>query len=111
MPNRNRNISLTFRVTEHEREIIEKRMKQAGIHNMRAYLLKMAIDGYVLQVDLSDIKELVSLLRNATNNINQIAKRVNETSNIYETDIIDIQERVEKIWDKSKGILRELAKF
>jgi len=111
MAKRARNVSLTFRVTENEREIIEDRMKQTGITNMRAYLLKMAIDGYILQVDLSDIKELIFLLRNATNNINQIAKRANETRNIYETDIEEIQNRVEEIWDKSKGILRELSKF
>ena len=109
--NRTRNVSLTFRVTEKEHEIIERRMAQTGIRNMRAYLLKMAIDGYVLQVDLSDVKEFISLLRNATNNINQIAKRANETRNIYEDDIREIQEHVEEIWDKSKGILRELSKF
>ena len=109
--NRTRNVSLTFRVTEKEHEIIERRMAQTGIRNMRAYLLKMAIDGYVLKVDLSDVKEFISLLRNATNNINQIAKRANETRNIYEDDIREIQERIEEIWDKSKGILRELSKF
>jgi len=69
-------------VSEHERDLIEQKMRQTGIQNMGAFLRKMAIDGYVVNLDLSDVRELISLLRNATNNLNQIAKRANETRNI-----------------------------
>jgi len=98
-------------VSEHERDLIEHKMRQTGIRNMGAFLRKMAIDGYVVNLDLSDVRELISLLRNATNNLNQIAKRANETRNIYETDIRDLQEHYDELWEKADGILRALAKI
>lgn len=90
--------------------ILEK-MEQAGIQNMRAYLLKMAIDGYVVRLDLSEVREMVSLLRNATNNLNQIARRANETRNIYEADIQDLQANYDRLWDQANGILRALSEI
>jgi hypothetical protein len=107
--NRTRSTALTFRVTPEEREMIERRMAQTGIRNFRAYLLKMAIDGRVILVELDSVKEMVRLLGNATNNINQIARRVNETGNIYAPDIADIQTRCDEIWAQSKEILRRLS--
>ena len=98
-------------VSEHERDLIEQKMRQTGIQNMGAFLRKMAIDGYVVNLDLSHVRELISLLRNATNNLNQIAKRANETRNIYETDIRDLQEHYDELWEKADGILRALAKI
>lgn len=98
-------------VSEREREVIEEKMKLAGIRNMRAYLLKMAIDGYVIRLDLSDVREMVSLLGNATNNLNQIARRVNETNNIYEPDIQDIREHYDQLWRKADDIMRKLAEI
>lgn len=111
MPNRNRNLPVFFRVTEQERNLIEENMKLAGIENMRAYLLKMAIDGYVIRLDLSDVREMVSLLRNATNNLNQIARRINETNHMYEADIQDLQAHYELLWEKAEDIMRKLAKI
>ncbi len=72
MANKTRTKQILFRVTEQEREMIERRMAQAGVKNMRAYLLKMAIDGRVIHVELDSVKEMVRLLGNATNNINQV---------------------------------------
>ena len=69
---RNRNNTLTFRVTDQEREMIDRRMAQAGMKNRRAYLLKMAVDGRVISVELKSVQEMVRLLSNATNNINQV---------------------------------------
>ena len=72
---------------------------------MGAYLRKMALDGYCINLDLQDVKELVSLLRRCSNNLNQYAKRANETGNIYESDIKDLQERLEEIWTDMKEVL------
>jgi hypothetical protein len=101
-----RNHAMTFRVTEKERDMIRRHQAQSGIRNMRAYLLKMAIDGRVISIDLTGVTEMNRLLGNVSNNINQIAKRVNETSKIYFTDIEDIQARQEEIWKQQKEILR-----
>jgi len=106
---RKRDISVNFRVTEKELEMIRRRMEQSGIKNRRAYLLKMAVDGQVLHLDLSGVREMLRLLSNATNNINQIARRVNETGNFYAADLDDLREKYDSIWGQMKDILRKLA--
>ena len=111
MEKRNRNIPIFFRVTPQERKQIEENMERAGIPNMGAYLRKMALSGYIVQLDLTEMREFVSLLRSVSNNMNQIAKRANETRSIYETDILDLQERYNSLWDKAKEILKSLAKL
>jgi transcriptional regulator of met regulon len=109
--NRSRNIALTFRATTEERAMIERRMAQSGIKSLRAYLLKQAIDGRVIHVELDSVKEMIRLLSNATNNINQIARRVNETGNIYAADINDLKERYDEIWTQTREIMRRLSAF
>ena len=106
---RKRDISINFRVTEKELEMIQRRMEQTGIKNRRAYMLKMATDGQVIHLDVSGVTEMVRLLSNATNNINQIAKRVNETGNFYAADMDDLREKYDGIWGQAKIILRKIA--
>ena len=108
---RNRNNILTFRVTDQEREMIDRRMAQSGIKNRRAYLLKMAVDGRVIKVELESAREMVRLLSNATNNINQIAKRANQTGNIYAADLDELNSRYEELWVQMKEVLQKLSKM
>lgn len=109
MAKRKRNIVIRFRVTPEEREMIESKMAQFGTSNMAAYLRKISIDGYVVRLDLPELHEMVSLLRRSSNNLNQIAKRVNETSRIYDADIDCLKANQEKIWSAANGILTRLA--
>ena len=109
MAKRKRNIVILFRVTPEEREMIESKMAQFGTSNMAAYLRKISIDGYVVRLDLPELREIVSLLRRSSNNLNQIAKRVNETSRIYDADIDCLKANQEKIWSAANGILTRLA--
>ena len=109
MAKRKRNIVIRFRVTPEEREMIEFKMAQFGTSNMAAYLRKISIDGYVVRLDLPELREMVSLLRRSSNNLNQIAKRINETSRIYDADIDCLKENQEKIWSAANGILTRLA--
>ncbi len=109
MAKRKRNIVIRFRVTPEEREMIESKMAQFGTTNMAAYLRKISIDGYVVRLDLPELREIVSLLRRSSNNLNQIAKRVNETSRIYDADIDCLKANQEKIWSAANGILTRLA--
>ena len=109
MAKRKRNIVIRFRVTPEEREMIESKMAQFGTSNMAEYLRKISIDGYVVRLDLPELREMVSLLRRSSNNLNQIAKRVNETSRIYDADIDCLKENQEKIWSAANGILTRLA--
>ncbi|MCL2392533.1 MAG: plasmid mobilization relaxosome protein MobC, partial [Oscillospiraceae bacterium] len=77
--------------------------------NREAYLRKMCLDGYVVRVDFSDVREMVRVLRNATNNLNQVAKRANETRSIYGSDIKDLQDNYEKVWLATESILKKVA--
>ena len=77
--------------------------------NLSAYLCKIAIDGYVVNLELPELKELVSLLRYSSNNLNQLAKRVHETGRIYGADLAELQERQEQLWDMAQKILASLA--
>ena len=97
------------KVTPEEKETIRQRMAEMGVKNMSAFMRKMAIDGYCVKLDLSDVNEMVRLLRYAGNNLNQYAKKANETGSIYADDIRDLQERFEKLWEMAKAILARLA--
>ena len=106
--NLERNHAMTFRVTEKERELIRKAQARTKIKNTRAYLLKMAVDGRVIEIELESVHEMVRLLGNVSNNINQIAARANATGNIYAADLDEIKARQEEIWVQQKEILRRL---
>jgi len=106
---RARNISLSFYVNAEEHDMIKRRMEQAGVKNMRAFILKQAIDGRVIQVELKSVNEMCRLLSNATNNINQVAKRINETGNVYAADINDLSDRYNELWTQAREILRKLS--
>ena len=109
MANLKRSIQIKFRVTELERDLIEDKMTAANICNREAYLRKMSLNGYVVRLDLTDVRKMVQLLTNATNNINQIAKRANETGNIYIGDIRYLQASYDLLWNQAETILRSLA--
>ena len=110
MPNRKRGTTIKIRLTDEEKDLIAEKMAVAGIANREAYLRRMALGGYVVKLDLSSVKEMTRLLSNATNNLNQIAKRANETRSIFESDIKDIQANYEKLWAQAAEILRLLTK-
>lgn len=84
-------------------------MAQAGVMNMAAYLRKMAIDGYVVRLDLPELRDLISLLRRTSSNFNQIARRVNSTGRVYEDDIYDMKVKIEQTWDTTNKVLEKLA--
>ena len=88
---------------------LEKEEYEMGIRSKSAYLRKMALDGYCVKLDLQDVKELVSLLRRCSNNLNQYAKRANETGSIYQEDIQDLQARLDEIWQCARELLSRLA--
>lgn len=104
-----RNVQVHFRVTKSEYDRIHEKMDELGVRSMGAYMRKMALDGYCINLDLQDVKALVSLLRICSNNLNQYARRANETGSIYEADIKDLQERLEEIREDMKEVLVRLA--
>ena len=111
MQNLKRNINVGFRVTEEEQAMIHRRMEQTGIRSLRAYLLKMAVNGLVVNLDLKDVRECSRLLRNIGNNVNQIAKRANSGGTVYAADLAEIQTRLGEIWKQQDTIIKSLAKI
>ncbi len=105
MANRKRNIQMKFWVTEEETALIEGKMKLLPTQRYGAYLRKMAIDGYIIYADTADIKEMTKALSAIGRNINQIAKRLNAGGSAYETDIQEIKERLDEIWQLQRRIL------
>ena len=107
--NRTRPIQLKVRVNQQEKEIIQQKMQQLGTTNMGAYLRKMAMDGYVLKLDMAEMKEMLSLMRRISSNINQIAKRANETGRIYDADLEGIQNQQEQLWSAMREVLQKFS--
>ena len=106
-----REIVKTIRLTPEEWSMIQQKMAQLGTTNFSAYIRKMAIDGYAVRLELPELKEMVSLLRYSSNNINQLTKRVHETGRIYDADLEDIRRGHERLWDAARDILAAPAKL
>ena len=98
-----------FLASQEEVQRIHEKMEELGIRSMGAYLRKMALDGYCINLDLQDVKELVSLLRRCSNNLNQYAKRANECDKVYAADMDDLRQRLDELIDIGRQILSQLA--
>lgn len=108
MQKRTRDILLRFFVTAKEKAAIQKRMELVGLKNMSTYLRKIATDGYLLNVDLSCFDKMLEDIHGVSKNINQIAKRINATDNIYAADMQEIKNNQEKIWELLRKIYSQL---
>ena len=105
MAKRKRDVPVLFWVSAEELELIHQKMQQYGTENLSAYLRKMALDGYVVKLDLPELKELVSLMRRSSNNLNQLTRKVHETGRVYDADLEDISQRqcpIKKVLIKKK---------
>ena len=107
MKNRTRPARIEFRVTEQERQLIQKKMEQLGTKNMGAYLRKMAIDGYIIKVDYTEQKKLAASVSRVAGNINHIYRRINSTGNLYAEDVAELKERQVEIWSLLKETQRK----
>ena len=105
MQNLTRPIQIKFRVNDLEKEKIKERMRECGIKNMARYLRTMAINGCIIKPDYTDIKQSNYELHKIGVNINQIAKKANETGSIYANDMKLLQEMMESIWQLQRYIL------
>ena len=109
MAKRKRDVPLLFWVSPEEKALIERKMAQLGTENLSAYLRKMAIDGLVVKLELPELRELVSLLRYSSNNLNQLTRRVHETGRVYDADLEDMRQRYDRLWEAANKILTSLA--
>lgn len=104
-----KSVRVEFVMSEQEAELVKGRMAELGITNLSAYLRKMAVDGYIIHLDMSDIQEMIRLLRICSNNLNQYTKRANEAGNVYAADVDDLRTRLDNLWDGMDKLLRGFA--
>ena len=106
-----RTIVKIIRMTPDELQAIQQKMQQLRTTNFSAFVRKMAIDGYVIKLELPELKEMVSLLRYSSNNLNQLTKRVHETGRFYDADLEELQQSQERLWEAAQSILAALSKL
>ena len=109
MKKRIRNRQIIFWVSPVEEAMIEERMSQVGTKSLSAYLRKIAIDGMIINLQIPELKEIISLLRRCSSSLNQIAKRVNSTGHIYDAEMEQILQNQEELWQAVNEILRKLS--
>ena len=104
-----RDETIILRLSKTEKNRIYEKMLSMGIRSLSAYIRKMALDGYCLHLDLKDLQRMAYLLQMCSNNLNQYAKRANESGSIYAEDIRDLQKRLDELWEMQKLILKRLS--
>lgn len=104
-----KSVRVEFVMSEQDADLVKGRMAELGITNLSAYLRKMAVDGYIIHLDMGDIQEMVRILRICSNNLNQYARRANETGSVYAADVEDLRTRLDGLWDGMDKLLRGFA--
>ena len=108
MTKEKRLIQHNFRTTEAEDNVIRQKMKTFGIRTRASFYRAMILNGYLLKLDLPEIRELLRLMKNLTNNVNQMARRLNERGTVYESEMDDVLRRMDEIWNTMNQILARL---
>lgn len=108
MKNRTRNINLHIFLNEEEAAFLEEKFKGSGLRSKSDFIRHLILDGFVVQIELSDIQRNNFLLSNIANNVNQIAHRINETRSIYQSDIDQLKKEVDEVWQLQKSMLSAL---
>ena len=108
-PNRTRDIRIDLHISQEEYDLMQERMTEVGTANMSAFIRKMALNGYVLHVDLTPVKELASLQRRCSNNLNQIALNVNTYGGIYPQELTALRNDYTSLWNPLSDLIKLLA--
>lgn len=106
-----RDQQIHFRVSKVEPERIRQKMESCGILSIGSYLRKMALDGYCLNLDLPQLRRMAYLLQNCSNNLNQVAKRANESGQLYAADLEDLRSRLDELIAIGKQLLDKLTEL
>ena len=110
-PNRNRSRQVKFWVSEEEYQLLQKKMEAAGGVNQGAYIRKMILDGYIVKLDTPELKEIIRLLSITSNNVNQMARRLNADGSIYQKDIREVEAQLEQNYKMLRKLITKLSKI
>jgi hypothetical protein len=109
-PNRSRSRQVKFWVNEEEYELLQKKMEAAGGVNQGAYIRKMILDGYIVNLDIPELKEIIRLLSITSNNVNQMARQLHSTGRIYQQDIGEVEAQLEQNYKMLRKLITKLSK-
>ena len=110
-PNRSRSRQVKFWVNEEEYELLQKKMEAAGSVNQGAYIRKMILDGYIVNLDIPELKEIIRLLSITSNNVNQMARRLNAEGSIYQQDIAEVEAQLGQNYKMLRKFITKLSKI
>ena len=110
-PNRNRSRQVKFWVSDEEYELLQEKMEAAGGVNQGAYIRKMILDGYIVNLDIPELKEIIRLLSITSNNVNQMARRLNAEGSIYQQDIAEVESQLEQNYKMLRKLITKLSKI
>ena len=110
-PNRNRSRQVKFWVSEEEYELLHKKMEAAGGVNQGAYIRKMILDGYIVNLDIPELKEIIRLLSITSNNVNQMARGLNAEGSIYQQDVAEVESQLEQNYKMLRKLITKLGKI
>ena len=108
-PNRSRSRQVKFWVNEEEYELLQKKMEAAGGVNQGAYIRKMILDGYIVNLEIPELKEIIRLLSITSNNVNQMARKMNAEGSIYKEDVEEINTKLEQVYKMLIRVMRGLG--
>lgn len=110
-PNRSRSRQVKFWVNEEEYELLQKKMEAASGVNQGAYIRKMILDGYIVNLDIPELKEIIRLLSITSNNVNQMARQLHSTGRIYQQDIGEVEAQLEQNYKMLRKLITKLSKI
>ena len=110
-PNRNRSRQVKFWVSEEEYQLLQKKMEAAGGVNQGAYIRKMILDGYIVNLDIPELKEIIRLLSITSNNVNQMARQLHSTGSIYQQDLAEVETQLEQNYKILRKLITKLSKI
>ena len=105
MANRKRTNPVQFYLDDDEQYILDEKFRVSGMKSKSAFLRKLILYGYVYDVDYSYLRNYNTELGRISSNLNQIAKRVNSTGNIYKEDMDEVKELMNQVWHTQKSML------
>ena len=108
MSNRSRNINLHIFLSEKEAEILDKKFQLSCKSSKSQFIRQLILEGFIYEIDFSEIQRNNYLLSNISNNLNQVAHRINETRSIFQSDIDQIRKEMEKLWQLQRSTLSML---
>lgn len=110
-PNRSRSRQVKFWVNEEEYELLQKKMEAAGGVNQGAYIRKMILDGYIVNLDIPELKEIIRLLSITSNNVNQMARQLHSSNSIYPQELTEVETQLDQVYKLLRKVMKGLGKI